>query len=138
MRDTIQAALAADTTLATTLPGGVHAGTGISRQRTPDAFDAHGELRPCALVRIETTTQYGPYTGTGALSARTYVLVYVYQRQGYASIDPALARIRALLHKTRLGTGTFEIVWADDSDDLEDEGLACAMRFSRYVATRLL
>ena len=69
---------------------------------------------------------------------RTYIVIYVYQRRGYASIDAALARIRALLHDTRLGTGTWQLAWAFDSGDLSDEGLQCAMRFSRFVATRLL
>jgi hypothetical protein len=137
MRDTIQAALTADATLTTTLPGGVHAEAQISRQLTPAAFDANGELQPCALVRIETTAQHGPFTGA-VLSARTYILVYFYQRQGYANIDAALARVRALLHESRLGTRTWDIAWAFDSGDLVDEAMRCSLRFSRYVVTRRL
>lgn len=137
MRDTIYTALAGDGTLLATLTGGVHVDT-ISRQRTPAAFDANGELLPCALVRIESDVQHGPYTGAAALSGRTYVLVYAYQRRGYDAIDAALDRVRALLHRAKLGTGTWDIVWGDDSADLEDQALNCAMRTSRYVVTRLV
>ena len=135
VRDTIKAVLEADTELVATLTGGVYTET-ISRQRTPDAFDAHGEIQPCALIRVERDAQHGPFTGTDALSARTYVVVYAYQLAGYSSIDTALNRVRVLLHRSRLGAGTWDISWADDSADLEDEGLRCAMRFSRYVVTR--
>ena len=136
MRDTIKAALAADTTLMTTLTGGVFALRELTRQSAPGAFDANGEIKPCALVRVEAEAQHGPFTGTSP-SARTYVVVVVYQRDGFAAIDTAMARVRALLHRSKLGTGTWEMAWADDSGDLEDEGLACSMRYSRYVVTRL-
>jgi hypothetical protein len=137
MRETIKAALETDATLEAILTGGIHAGTEISRQLTPDAFDAASEIKPCALVKIERETQWGPYDSDAALSARTYVVIYAYERQGYTHIDPALDRIRTLLHRAKLGSGTWQIAWADDSDDLMDEGLACAMRYSRYVVTRL-
>lgn len=136
MRETIKAALEADATLMATLTGGVYTET-ITRQRTPGAFDANGELLPCALVRVERDAQHGPYTGPDTLSARVYIVVYFYQQSGYGVIDAALDRVRALLHRAKLGAGTWDISWADDSADLEDEALRCALRFSRYVVTRL-
>jgi hypothetical protein len=138
MRETIAGVLQGDATLAGTLTGGVYAGTEISRQLTPGAFDGSGEIKPCALVRVENDVQHGPYTGGTTLSARTYVVVYAYQRAGYDSIDAALARARALLHRQRpaTATATWSIDWAGDSADLRDEGLDCAMRFGRYVVTR--
>ena len=138
MRDTIETVLTNDATLAATLTGGVHASTEITRQLTAAAFDANGEIKPCALVTVENQAQHGPFTGGDALSARTYVVIYLYQRTGYGSIDSALARLRTLLHRQKLGTGTWSIDWAGDSGDLVDEGLACSMRFSRYVVTRLV
>jgi len=137
MRETIRATLAADATLTATLTGGVHAATEISRQLATAAFDSGGEIQPCALVKVEQEAQHGPYR-VDALSARTYVVVYVYQRAGYDSIDTALARIRALLHGQKLASGTWRIDWAGESGDLEDQGLACAMRYARYVVTRLI
>ena len=137
MRETIRATLTADVTLTGTLTGGVYALRELTRQSAPGAFDANGEIKPCALVRIEAEAQHGPFTGAAALSARTYVVVVLYQRDGFTTIDAAMTRVRALLHRSKLGTGTWDIAWADDSGDLEDEGLGCSMRYSRYVATRL-
>ena len=137
MRETIRAALAADAALAATLTGGVYALRELTRQSAPGAFDANSEILPCALVRVEAEAQHGPFTSTVALSARSYVVVVFYQRDGFTAIDTAMARVSALLHRSKLGAGTWEITWADDSGDLEDEGLGCSMRYSRYVMTRL-
>jgi len=137
MRETIRGALAADGVVSALLVGGVYEATEISRQLTPSAFDGDGEILPCALVKIEQEAQHGPYRRE-ALSARMYAVVYVYQRAGYGVVDVALARIRTLLHGAKLGSGTWAIAWAGDSGDLEDEGLACSMRFGRYVVTRLV
>jgi hypothetical protein len=133
VRDTVKALLEADTTLMAILTGGVYAGGEISRQGMPDAFDSNGEILPCALVRVETETPYGPYDD----SSRQYLVVMFYERSGYANIDAALARVYELLHKTRLGaTGVWEVVHADDVRDQEDQALACSLSYSRYVITR--
>ena len=135
MRETIRAALDADETFAGLMSGGVYAGVTISRSRTPGAYDANGELLPCALVRIEADTQHGPYTGADTTSTRLFVVLYCYQRSGYDAIDPALDRAKAILHRSQLGTGTWDVSWASDSSDLSDEALG-DMRYSRYVITR--
>jgi hypothetical protein len=140
MRSAIADALASDAELLASLTGGVYDASEvgeISRQSTPDAFDANGEILPCALVRTESDQLYGPFTSPGSISSRSFVMVYLYQRQGFDTIDVAMGRVLTLLHKQRLGDSTWEICWADDSGDLEDEGLACAMRYARYVAYRL-
>lgn len=61
IRDEIAAVLSADETLGDLLPGGVYAGGEISRQKTPDAFDANLELQACALVSGGTEAPVGPY-----------------------------------------------------------------------------
>lgn len=132
LRETVQTALQADTTLMALLTGGVHAAIEISRQDTPTAFDANAELKPCALVRIPTDTPTGPYD----TSTRTAVEIYFYQRAGYSTIDAALARVFALLNRVKL-MGTWEIRHGDDVTDQEDAALACSLHMSRYYATRL-
>jgi len=131
LRETVQTALQADTTLMALLTGGVHT-TEISRQDTSTAFDANAELKPCALVRVSTDTPTGPYD----TSTRTAVEIYFYQRAGYSTIDAALARVFALLNRVKL-TGTWDIRHGDDVMDQEDAALACSLHMSRYYATRL-
>lgn len=137
MRDAIRDYLAADGTLSGLLTGGIYAVPEITRQDTPDAFDANGEIEPCALVKPETEATFGPYEEAGAISARLYVVVFFYQRTGYDVVDQALARTRVLLHKEKLESGVWEISWADDVLDQEDEALNCSLGISRYVVTRL-
>ena len=135
MRNTIRDYLAADGTLMVLLTGGIYAVGEISRQATPDAFDSNGEVEPCGLVKLETEGQAGPYVEAGGISSRLYVAVFFYQRTGYDVIDAAVARTRALLHREKLASGVWEIAWADDVLDQEDEALGCSMGMSRYVVT---
>lgn len=134
----IVARLSADATLATALPGGVHNGAAvgrISQQATLAAFDANREIRPCVLVKAETATPWGPHAHGG----RLYVVLYLYQRFGYDSIEPARGRCYSLLQKQQVtpvdGTGCYEIVHANDLLGLEDQALGCSLLVSRYVAT---
>ncbi|MEI8166695.1 MAG: hypothetical protein WCG26_09950, partial [Chloroflexales bacterium] len=93
--------LAADTTLAALLTGGIHDGRvvgEVARDTTPTAFDASGELRPCALVQPGTDVAAGPLP----TSSRFSLSLYLYERAGVASIDPARLRIYALLHRAML------------------------------------
>jgi len=131
VRDDVKAVLEADETLAGLLAGGVHAAIEISRQGTPDAFDANGEILPCALVKVENESKAGPYPD----SARTFVLIYWYERAGTAAIDQARERARVILHRERIGGG-WEMAWTDDLTDLEDQGLACSLTISRYQKHR--
>ena len=133
MRETIRALLAADGTLAGLLTGGVWAATEISRQNTPGAFDANGELRPCALVKLESEGPVGPYV----TSSRLFVLVMFYERSGYTAIDAAVARTYTLLHYVKAGAAVWEMRHAGDVLDLEDQALECSLGMSRFVAVRL-
>lgn len=123
--------LQGDAQLATALPGGVHRVAEISRQTTPGAYDANKELKPCALVRQETATPWGPHPDSG----RLYVTIWFYQRVGYDNIEAARQRVYALLHRVKLSDGFYEIRHANDLLDQEDPGLNVSMSMSRYVAT---
>jgi hypothetical protein len=120
-----------DSQLAALLPGGVHRAKEISRQETSGAYDANRELQPCALVRQETATPWGPHPDSG----RLYVTVWFYQRAGYDAIEAARQRVYALLHRQKLANGMYEIRHANDLLDSEDPALGVPMMMSRYVAT---
>lgn len=130
IRNAIKSLLEADTTLLATLTGGVYGEAEISRQATPGAFDANGEIEPCALLTMEAEDPAGPFE----TSSRAFVAVYFYARSGYSAIDTALARVYALLHRQRVsGEGVWEIRHAGDVRDQRDPALDCAMSMSRYT-----
>jgi hypothetical protein len=132
VRETVRALLANDATLAVLLTGGVWAATEISRQNTPGAFDANGELMPCALVKLESEGPSGPFV----TSSRLFVLVMFYERSGYTAIDAAVARAYTLLHYVKVGTDVWEMRHAGDVLDLEDQALECSLGMSRFGAVR--
>ena len=135
MIDAILGVLQGDATLLATLTGGVQRAVEISRQATPGAFDANGELLPCALVKQETATPWGPHDDSG----RLYVVVYFYERAGYANIEAARERVYGLLHRVKLtpvdGSGNYDVRHANDLIDVEDQALHVPMAMSRYVCT---
>lgn len=132
VRSAILAVLTGDATLMATLTGGAYGEPEISRQATPAAFDANGEVEPCALLTMEAEDPAGPF-GT---SSRAFVAVYFYARDGYSAIDTALARVYALLHRQRVSDeGVWEIRHAGDVRDQQDPALGCAMSMSRYQVT---
>jgi hypothetical protein len=133
MRSTITAKLTGDTTLMALLTGGLHTATEITRQLTPTAFDANGEIKPCALVKIEGESPVGPYDSSG----RLFAVVYLYERTGYTTIDAALDRAFVLLNLWKPSGNVWQVRHADDARDLRDEALACSMGYGRYVVTRL-
>lgn len=133
IRSDLLASLTGDTTLMATLTGGVYSGTEISRQNTPSAFDANLELKPCALLVVETDTNVRPY----AKGARTYVTVMFYQRVGVDVIESAQARVYALWHGQRIGAQTWQVLWTDDVNDQEDQALNARLAVSRYAVTRM-
>lgn len=132
IRDVLRAVLAGDGPLSAVLTGGIYTEE-VTRQTTPDGFDANGVLRPCAVVRVSTETPAGPY----ARGSRAVATIYVYQDGGHTSIDAAIARIYDLLHQTKPADGIWEVRWADDLLDQEDPALDCNLGISRYTVTRL-
>lgn len=134
MKTAIYNLLAADGTLTGYLTGGLYGTqTEISRQVTPAAFDGNKELLPCGLVKQETATPWGPHDDSG----RLYVVVYLYEREGYANIELARKRIYTLLHRQKLtptdGSGNYDVRHANDLLDMEDQSLGVSMAMSRYV-----
>ena len=129
----ITAILQADHTLMTTLTGGVQDTVEITRQITPTAFDANGEIKPCALVR--TGSEAPIFTKT--MAVQTPVIIYFYQRTGYDKIDAALARVFTLLAQRHLGTlGIWELQFNSEIARTTDEALACSLAVQRYNAIR--
>ncbi|MCA9874532.1 MAG: hypothetical protein H6659_18680 [Ardenticatenaceae bacterium] len=128
--------LKADSAFSTPLTGGIYAvGVDnveqISRQDTPDAFDASSELLPCALLKLETTTPLGPYRR----SSRQFIVLYVYQQRGHAIVHTALDRAYDLLHKQDVpGAGAWDISMSDVLPDLADDILNAATGYIRFVA----
>lgn len=135
MINAILALLQAGAILSDILTGGVHHAPEISRQATPDAYDQSRELLPCALVKQESATPWGPHADSG----RVYVTVWFFARSGYTHIEAARKRVYARLHRQKVtpsdGSGCYEIRHADDLLDQEEPMLGVPMAMSRYVAT---
>ena len=135
MIEAITTLLQGDSQLTAILTGGVYHAAEVSRQATPDAYDEWRELKPCALVRQETLTPWGPYEHSG----RLFVTIWFYQRAGYDAIEAARKRVYDLLHRKRIapesGEGCWDVVHVNDLLDQEDPGLGVPMAMSRYVAT---
>lgn len=131
LRDEILAVLQADGQLNTYLSGGVY-DREITRQKTPGAFDANLEVKPCAVIRQETEAPVGPHE----TSARAFITIYFYGNDN-ASLNAAREHVFALLHRQKIGSGVWQVEHADDVLDQIDDGLRCGMCISRYQITRL-
>lgn len=134
----VMAALVGDAELVGTLTGGLYDGRNtqeITRQATPAAFDEWGELLPCALVRAESQTPWGPLHD----GSRLYFVVWLYAQSGYSALEAARDRIYALLHRQQLNTseGIFEVRHGNDLTGLEAQDIPAAMEISRYYVTAL-
>lgn len=135
MIDAVADLLRSDASLGAILTGGVHRAAEISRQTTPDAYDQRRELLPCALIRQETATPWGPHAHSG----RLYITIWFYDRAGYGAIEAARRRVYQLLHRQKVtpadGSGCYEVRHANDLLDQEEPALGVPMAMSRYVAT---
>ena len=134
LRETVQTYLQADTALMAILTGGIHVGIDISRTGTPNAFSTETqEIRPCALVKIGTEAQNGPYsTGT-----RAPIEIWLYERTGYTNIDAAKARLITLLDRHHFGEGVMETRLSDDLGDQAEDSLEASMSMLRFYANRI-
>lgn len=135
LSDEIKTALEADLALMSLLPGGFFNDVEeISRQNTPGAFDANGEIQPCGLIKFNTELPLR----SGYLSAvNTPYTIYFYQRQGYDVIDQAMSLAFVDLNEQKIGTN----VWNHEFDiavsQQRDAALDCALGSLRFVAKRL-
>jgi len=133
LSDDVRAVLVADVTLMALLTGGVYNDVEeISRQNTPGAFDANGEVEPCALIKIGTETPRGPFIH----SVQTPVLIYFYEYSDFTSIDIALVRVYGLLHDQKVGGATWRVEYESSTLNQRDSGLDCALDTARFVAVR--
>lgn len=131
----IKTALQADSTLMALLTGGVHIGidTGeLTRQATPDAFDANDEVKPSVLVVEQTDVKSGPYSR----SVITMLGVYFYQRDGYDVIEQAMEMVFDILHEQQIGSKTWQILYSTCVKNQRDPALDCSLSMQRYMAMR--
>lgn len=133
-REDVKDYLTGDTALMAILAGGIHAGIEISRNLTPTAFNSGtAEIMPCALIKMGTEAQTGPYP----TSTRAPIEIWFYERQGYASIDPAKARVLALLNDRHWGGGAYDTRLGDDIGDQADDSLSVSMSMIRFYVSRI-
>jgi hypothetical protein len=136
LSDDIKAALVADTALMTLLTGGVHNDVEeISKQNTAAAFDGTTkEIKPCALIKFPNEVPAGPYL----TSVRTTFVIYFYQRQGYAVIEPAIGLAFADLNEKRIGSHVWNIEYVGAVYQQRDQALDCPLGTLRFNAVRKL
>ncbi len=136
LSDDFKTALTADTALMALLTGGVFNDVEeISRQNTAGAFDATTkEIKPCALIKVPNEVPAGPYVR----GVRTTVVIYIYQRQGYSVIEPAMGHIFDDLNDMQIGTGTWNIEFVNAVYQQRDQALDCALGSLRFSAVRIL
>jgi hypothetical protein len=136
LSESIKTALEADAALMALLTGGIHIEVEeISRQNTPTAFDATTkEIKPCALVKlgVESRLQSGYVT-----AVNTPLVIYFYQRQGYAVIEAAMDLALADLSEQKIGANVWNIEFDIAVNQQRDTALDCALGSLRFVAKRL-
>lgn len=134
LSDTVKTLLAADATFAGYATGGVYAEPEISRQDTPAAFSANGEIQPCCLVRLANINQ----NAQQRKSVRQFVDLYFYQYKnaGTDTIDNMAARAYVLLHDQRI-TGTATVQFDTETPDIPESALSATVRRASYVANSI-
>lgn len=135
VRTVVKDLLEADGTIATLLTGGVYATREISRELTAAVFDANSELQPAALVKLGPDTAIGP----DEIGSQQLVDIYLYERDGFTTIDQALARVYSLLHRQKIGDASdriYEARHVQDIPDQEDAALNCSLALARYEVIR--
>ena len=123
MSEVIRDLLAADTTLAALLVGGIYSfeqtgRSGISRVTTPDAYEADGFLRACAVVKAGDVKTEAAIRDTVS-GARQAVSVYLYDDgdNGYGAILTARDLIVMLLDRVWIeGAGWLRRVGGAEDD----------------------
>lgn len=128
--------LQGDTALMSILTGGLYDGiavTDISRQATPNAYDAYQELKPAGLLKPESQAPAGPHPH----GARLFVTLWLYQQAGSVQIEAARDRAYQVLHRSTLAGsgGVWDIVHAGDILGAEVQSLGVPVIMSRFAAT---
>lgn len=132
----IKSLLEGDGTVSGLLTGGVFTEREIKRtQAGAPPFDANGEIEPCGNIKEEADVPIRPHRH----SHRMFVAIYLYERDGYASIQPAADRIYELLHRQKIGSSgdrIFEVFHSNTLSDLEDDVLDASLIVTRYEVVR--
>jgi hypothetical protein len=129
----IKIALESNDDLMDILTGGVHCDVEeLSRQNTPGAFDSNGEIQPSALVKLGVEIPTGPFVR----AAQCPVIIYFYDRQGFANIDAAMGLVFDQLNETQTGDRVWNLAFSNSVYNQRDVALDCALSTLRFVAIR--
>ena len=114
---------------------------GLSRDKTPEAFDTDGRLMPSVVVVLEAAVIRTDMGGSTLIAGTQTVQIWVacgYER--YSDIKAVLKATRPILHGKRLTPVEYQIGWTDTrwastSPELYDESLKVPTMFSRFDIT---
>jgi len=131
-----KALLEADTTLMATATGGIWdfdetGRLGLSRTLTPAAFDEHGRIKPCVVLKGRSCVPFGIADGQ-YVTTRQMLEVWFYEDAGYGNIKTMRQRVYALLHEVQLA-GTFVCRWANSLRGPRDTDLGANVERSEYA-----
>jgi hypothetical protein len=134
LSDSIKTALEANDELMALLTGGIfNEVEEISDQNTPGAFDANGEIKPCALIKLGVESRLRSGIPN---SVNTPFVIYFYQRQGYDVIGSAMSLAFNDLNEMKIGTQVWRIEFDLAVNQQRDTALDCALGSLRFVAKR--
>lgn len=133
----VRVALENTSALTTLLTGGIFDASELGRLGLSPSTSGlyNGDvLKPCAVIRWRATNPYGPHYGPQ--SQRRSVEIYVYEDDGYNTIESALYLIKQTLHRTQLDAdngGLWWVNWTYTSGELDAPELGnAAMQFARF------
>jgi hypothetical protein len=121
-----------DIDLVMLLTGGIYSVAQLNpTMEPPSPYDAVGRVRPCALIRKETSAATGPRNRFD----RQFVVIFFYDYAGYDTINAAMIQTRQLLHERRIGDGAYQLWHVDTIQDQYDDALLAYMHRARYEVT---
>lgn len=133
----IRQALEGSAPLTAVLTGGIFDASELGRQGLlPSTTGLYSGqvLNPCAIIRWGDTNTFGPHYAPQ--SERAFFEVYVYEDDGYASIDTAIRLIKQTLHRTAYTADNQRLNWVNwihNSSELDAPELGgAAMKFARF------
>lgn len=133
----IRTTLEGTASLTALLTGGIYDAGELGRLGlTPDTAGLYtGDiLNPCAVIRWRGTSPFGPHFSPQ--SQRQFFEVYLYQDDGYATIDSALLIVKQTLHRTQYTADNKRLCWvnwAQDSGELMADELGfAALKTARF------
>lgn len=130
----------ADGTLLATATGGIYdydetGRLGINRTTTPDAFDSNELIKPCVLLKRRSRTPDNVLRDDANqyASAVDVIEAWFYEDNGTSNIETMAARAYILTHAKQI-SGTFQVLWAGDTEPVRDEEMDAIVMRSDYVA----